>query len=910
MSTAAEILQSLPKESLNSQRQVSEEHIAEIASQMQRWEVYMPDLLREDAEAAEEEIKHDYKSNYGLQKLEALRRWKRKLGSKATYRRLIVVFCKVKQADMAEKVKQLLVASSSNADSAFSTGILAEYREYLVSCYRESPHPSCLGWPQEVAKTCIDLPLTEVPPQPKQQNEPDEGPRKKVVLGELFKTGKSDRERKVILIEGIAGSGKTTLIWHACREWAAGRLFPEVNLLIHLSLDDPFLHSAKSLADLIPHESSEMRGAVANEIARLSGKGVCFLLDAWDEALPSVQQKGSYVHRSISGSSLPHSSIIIASRPVATGLVYPFLTARVVVGGFDRARIAQFADAALGDNSAAKKELDKAFRINPRLLGLCNLPINAAIVLYLLQLQTPCSKLPSTQTGLFNALVLNLLLRHMQLRTTHGLVEIDEFEDMPESVVRMFKSVCTLAFHGVIESKTQFVLKDLKALSIDPRLDTLGLLQAPRQLTERGPQHSYTFLHYAVQEFLAAYHISTLSIEEQSKQVHQILHNNPLSLVLPFYAGLTKLSNSSVCSILTEVTKNPLDQNAVIARLTQNPGSESSDSRKLLLALMNCIYESQNKDICNLANFLPSDPGCISPRVTFSGLTLDPMDCISLGYFFANKQLDKVCELELADSHVGDIGIEVFMKELSRGCMSKESMGIEVGLSGVDCSHRGVKCISETMSQTPILQGLHFANWILYEVDAAAALKYLIEGLSRSSARSKRIVLYLCVSYKHTYHLALLIAFGKLQCLDLSYNDIGRPSAMSLLAQSLKHNRTLVALILNDCKINDGGLQQLGSTLQDHETIIVLSIADNPFSSEALIFFLEILCSVHSRLQILQLESQRCEPAHDDIVQRINNTYRQGLHILPLMVMEFEKGPIESLVPAFFKALTMLKHYS
>ena len=74
--TAAGILQSLPKDSLD--LQVSEEHIAKIACQMRRWEVYMPDLIGEDAEAAEEEIKHDYKNK--RQKLEALRRGKASLG--------------------------------------------------------------------------------------------------------------------------------------------------------------------------------------------------------------------------------------------------------------------------------------------------------------------------------------------------------------------------------------------------------------------------------------------------------------------------------------------------------------------------------------------------------------------------------------------------------------------------------------------------------------------------------------------------------------------------------------------------------------------------------------------------------------------------------------------------------------
>ena len=912
--TAAEILHSpppdLPMERLDSQ--VSDEHIAEIARQMKRWEVYMPDLLGEGAEAVSEEIKHNHQSNYGLQKQKVLMRWKAKFGSKATYRRLIVVFCKVKQADLAEKVKQLVLASSSNAESAFSTGILAEYREHLVSCYAESPHPSCLGWPQEVAETYIDLPLTEGPPQPKQASEPDEGPHKKVVLGELFKTGKSDHERKVILIEGPAGCGKTTLTWHACREWGAGRLFPNINLLIHLSLDDPSLHSAKSLADLIPHESSKMREAVANEIARLSGKSVCFLVDAWDEAPSSVQRKGSYVFRLMSGGSakaLPHCSIIITSRPVAAGRLYPLLTARVVVGGFDRARIAQFADATLGDGSTAKKELCNAFQINPRLLGLCNLPINAAIVLYLLQLQTPCSKLPSTQTGLFYALVLNLLLRHMQLRTTHNSLEIDEFEDMPESVLKRFKSVCALAFHGIIKSKTQFALKDVKALSIDPPLDTLGLLQAPRQLTECGPQHSYTFLHYAVQEFLAAYHISKLSNEEQSKEVSQILHNNPLSPVLPFYAGLTKLSNSSVCSVLMEVTKIPLDFESLTKRMVQNPDSESSDSRRLLLVLTNCIYESENKDVCKLVNFhcVPSNPRF---SVSFTGLGLDPMDCMSIGYFFANKQLDKICEVVLSHCRVGDIGVEVFMQELSQGCRPEEAKGIEVFLSGKDCSHLGVKCISETMSRASILQGLCFVGWIRHRVDATTSLKYLVEGTCRRSAKIEHIAIHKSLNYKQTYHIILLIAFSCLQALDLTNNDIGRPSVMSLLAQSLKHSRTLVVLQMNECNINDGGLQHLGSVLQDHKTILRLSIADNPFSSEALTFFLEKLCSVHSRLLYLRLESQRCRPLapeHSSIVQRIN-MYRSPSY--ELMVTEYIKVPSEP-VKSFFalpKGLSTYKH--
>ena len=196
---------------------------------------------------------------------------------------------------------------------------------------------------------------------------------------------------------------------------------------------------------------------------------------------------------------------------------------------------------------------------------------------------------------------------------------------------------------------------------------------------------------------------------------------------------------------------------------------------------------------------------------SFTGLDLDPMDCMSLGYFFANKQLDKPCTVGLNGCSVGDIGIEVLMKELSQGCiLSKKVIGIELVLSDSECSLYGVKCISETISQAPVVWGLQFLGWILYKVDAAICLKYLVEGLCRRSVGIQSLTLQTCVSYKHTYHLVLLIVFGNLQVLDLSDNDIGRSSVMSLLAQSLKHSRTLEGLHMNECNINDDGLQHLG----------------------------------------------------------------------------------------------------
>ena len=443
----------------------------------------------------------------------------------------------------------------------------------------------------------------------------------------------------------------------------------------------------------------------------------------------------------------------------------------------------------------------------------------------------------------------------MQLRTNHGLVEMDEFKDMPESVLTTFKSVCALAFHGVIKSKTQFVLRDLKVLSIVPPLDTLGLLQAPRQLTKRGPQHSYSFLHYAVQEFLAAYHISKLTSEEQSKEVSQILHNSPLSLVLPFYAGLTKLSNSRACSILMEITKTPLDFRSYTDRMTQNPDSESSDDRRLLLALMNCIYESQDKELFRHVD-LPANPMAMETMdgesiTSFHGLELEPTDCLSIGYFFASKQLDNVCYLDFSYCGVHDVGVELLMRELQQKQHHQEG-GVLINLTMCEISHGGMKSISEVLrSPASAIFGLGLIGcWKPQITNIRQALKHLTEGLCRNISCKELSLSMCCIDYTHKHHLVLMIAFSNLQILDLQSNP-NLKEAIPLLAGVLKYNKSLVDLHLSTCGITDQHLICLGKALKTNTTLDGLGLNYNPFSSAALEEFLEGLAD-HDSKSVLQ----------------------------------------------------------
>ncbi len=53
-----------------------------------------------------------------------------------------------------------------------------------------------------------------------------------VQLVDIFRIDQKDR--KVILIEGAPGSGKSTLSWDICRRWGAGELFQEYEEVVRL----------------------------------------------------------------------------------------------------------------------------------------------------------------------------------------------------------------------------------------------------------------------------------------------------------------------------------------------------------------------------------------------------------------------------------------------------------------------------------------------------------------------------------------------------------------------------------------------------------------------------------------------------------------------------------------------------
>ena len=260
------------------------------------------------------------------------------------------------------------------------------------------------------------------------------------------------------------------------------------------------------------------------------------------------------------GSALPHCSFIATTRPIVSPSLQPLVTAIVEITGFSSESVDTYASQYLTQQGKDPAVFITALNDNHHARGLCSLPINAAILLHLfLTIQTG---LPTTQTELFNCFILNLLLRHLVAKANAKPL-LRCFSDLPSSENEAFNNLCLISYHSTFSGKVasqsnQLISSDeLHKAGLQDMQLTLGLMKVHQQLTWCGYDPHYGFLHSSVQDFLCAVRMSQLSPEQQVKDFICIMTSNPTSLVLRFYAGITKLENNKVSKFLCRIGMNP-----------------------------------------------------------------------------------------------------------------------------------------------------------------------------------------------------------------------------------------------------------------------------------------------------------------------------------------------------------------
>ena len=465
-------------------------------------------------------------------------------------------------------------------------------------------------------------------------------------LSELGVMGDSSQPQ-VVLIERAPGVGKTTFAWHQCQQWAEGRLLQDYSIVLLLPLRDNNIRQISSLPGLFRHSRGQVREEVSRRVAESGGKGCLIWLEAWDELPDHLRSSDSLFTQLIRGLQhlqLPAATIFITSRPWATrGLLETvgdrmsqhtelLALAKEEVENVTRAMIV-----AIHSQTSSDSGFDflQFIESNPVIRAAMYTPVSAAIVEQVFK-SAPHNP-PTTVTQLYSAFVLMRLEQHLSEHPKYSdmNIKVRTLADLPERVLEDLQRLCGLAYEGVSQQKIVFS-------SLPEGVSTLGLLKTVPQVYDEGEGRvSYNFLHYTVQEYLAALHLSHL----QPHQLISITDTNCLRLVGTGY-GRSYYEATQF--------KTTFQFLAGITKLEPFPVAYLSDLLEKDAATMcRWLYESQNQSL--LTSVLGSGERWLS--LSYSATATD---YFAAGYCLAHSNCTWKIELDSVD--------DVAMEFLSKGC--------------------------------------------------------------------------------------------------------------------------------------------------------------------------------------------------------------------------------------------------
>ena len=646
-----------------------------------------------------------------------------------------------------------------------------------------------------------------------------------VKLEDIF--SRDEASRRVILIEGAPGSGKTTLAWYICQKWESGELFQEFNLVVLVQLRDPDIQSAQSIADLLPCSSMSRLQSVCSEIEASEGRGVLWVLDGWDELPPPLQQS-SLFHQLISPtrvSPFTQSAVLVTSRPISSADLHPLISSRVEVIGFTEAQIKEYFTESLKHDDQAVQKLEHHLSQNPFVESSCYLPLNAAIIVHLF-LALGCT-LPTNLHMTFCLIIANCVFRYLKDRANRGseippLSSLDHSSDIrvlfPPDIQTHFKNICKLAYIGICENKLTFFASDFHRCGLSAPLCSLGLLREVESFVTVGRSVSYNFLHLSVQELLAAFHISDMSPKDQVETFQSLMSHPRFFSVLQFYAGITKLQTPGMQNVIAGVISSAVREIGTSHEVTNK-------TRLPLVSMIRCLHETYNVQLCL------SVMECLLWELDLRFTTLTPTDCLSIGYFsscvcYATDSQD---ELVVRFSWLDDIGVKYLMRGIimyaDRTIVeSGNTCRLDINLTSNDIHSSGAHSIAEALKSCSLISKLCMRNDSIGE----EGLRHIAEALVSNSSL---VELYLSsCSIQITDHSGpavteMLQKNKSLQTLDLQFNDPLSDCGALYIAEGLRHNAVLSKLDLDGCGITTMGAKALAQALTVNTSLHSLNLS-------------------------------------------------------------------------------------
>ena len=441
-----------------------------------------------------------------------------------------------------------------------------------------------------------------------------------------------ENKRRLILVEGAPGVGKSTFALEFCRRWERGEIAQQYQLVLLLRLREERISNAKNLKDLIYHPLEDVTDEVCHELVLAHYFHALIILEGFDELPESCRDDGSVFMDLIAGKLLPLAAVLVTSRPWATERIRlnheDRIYQHIEILGFKDHQITEYIESTLPQDKVS--DLKAYLESHPQIRAGMYIPLNSAIVVTVYEeSQASGCAMPTTLTELYTSLTQTLLLRYLRGRTEYKKASkcLKKINTLPQTVLVRFNELCELAYNGTIDTSDQV---QLIFRGLPSEFDDLGFMDSVTELyVTRGAVSSHNFLHLTFQEFFAAVHISNMSPEDQVKHFKRHKEGR-LKVVLRFLAGLNKL--------------NCFTQEEIVKSFFQTPsryeGTLITCDAAVGVDLVQWLFEAQSDDGIVIERVL----GHKTIEFDLSSQML-PLDYYCLGYCISHSQCQWVFRL-------------------------------------------------------------------------------------------------------------------------------------------------------------------------------------------------------------------------------------------------------------------------
>ena len=627
-------------------------------------------------------------------------------------------------------------------------------------------------------------------------------------ITEILRPLESGKQSSFILIEGAPGIGKSVLLKEIGYKWANKELLQKFELVLLVCLRSPSFQQIQSVDDLLQlfcigdKHATEIVSACAQYLFANGGKSLTLLLDGYDEYPEHLRESG-LVANILKRKVLPHCGLVVSSRPHASGHLHKQATIRVDILGFTETEREHYIKQALPDQPHKIEELTQYLHQQPSVDSICFTPFNMVVLLYLYKLGIA---LPKNSTELYRHFICSTICRHLSKFGSPLAQNITDLSDLPEPYNRIIKQLSKLSLQALNNNKLVFTLHELTAVcpdiaDIPGAINGFGLLQAVQHFGLYAKTITLNFIHFTIQEFLAAHYIAHLPPNEELKVIEANFWRNNYFNMFAIYISITKGQRSSFKTFISGGNEAITIADKFL-----------KDHLKCL-RLYKCFNEAEDYKMCQTIE----RAGIFKSKViNLMGTTLTASDVECISLFLTSSFNKEWKELNLSLCHIQDKGLNI----LYRGLRHSNDVTIdELWLPYNGLTSKSSSLISELTVNCKVKILWINGNHIIGED------QQLYSMLTNPST--------------------------ELEQLNMWDTGLSNRGARALFTTIMKNNKLKVLYIdLND--ITDDACDVITTALQRNSCLAELIMYDNPLSSEAIINIVRCL-EVNNTLQLLGL---------------------------------------------------------